>query len=1192
MKQFLLTSRSLVITTVLLLCVGLSQRSYGQTATWNLTSSFTPATCGTIATSGPAASGLTNVTGSPNATSGFSTTGWPTSTTFNQGTSGYIQYQFTNNTGATISVNTLNLTVYASSNNGGNTRGRLYYSTSASFAGSIEVSGASFALNNATTTTFNNAVTISLTNGTTLYLRFYAYGVASSTTTTVGNTSLFVNAATINNPTGFTATAASSAQINLAATADGAGDNVILAWNTTNTFGTPTPGTPYTSGNTIAGGGTVLYVGAAGNPFYNHTGLTAGTQYFYKLWSVSGCNLYSTGTTANATTLIAPTLTAAAGATVDNSFNVTFTDNATWRGAITSITVNGNTLSPTAYTISAGKITFNPANSTLLQAPGSLSIVVFATNYNNDAVTQTLSAGAATSLNMTTISSPQTTGVNFSVTITGTDKYGNPAAGTLTMTTTAGTITPGTATLTNGTTGATNFSVSTAGLARTITATAVGGAFVTSNTFDVYTSAATDYFRSQASGNWGTAATWQTSHDSSTWFTSSLVPGNSAKRITIQGTNNVTVAASTGASNIIINSTATLTVNNTRTFTLGAGSDTALYVFGTLANNGTVSLSSGAFLAIENGGNINNVATMTVNAGSSVFVNGGGTYFHNQSGGTIPTAHWDINSTCNVNGATFGAPNGLGQSFGNFTWSSGNFFAFGIAGTLTTINGDFTYAATSNNALELNTATATTPTINIGGDFNMQSGTLNFDDGTAGVVTFNVGGKINITGGTFTPDQGTSTTAHNISVAGNWTLNTGATFNQGSTTVIFNGSSPQTLGGTKSTTFNNLTMNGSGGLTLGRAATVTGVLTFTNGIISTTATNLLTINAGGSAINASNSSFVDGPIAKTGNTAFTFPVGVTGTGYVPIAIASLSGSYTYVAQYNRTNAAAMGGITAVGLDHVTVCDNWTLAPTSLVGGPTANVTGFWNTNSPCNGENLSYYITDVNSIVLAHFNGTSWNAFGNNTITGDNVTGGSVTWNTVSSFSPFALGSTTPSNPLPVTLVNFRAVLNNGAVDLTWTTEQETNSDHFDIQRSADGSNWSSIGTVAAQGNSATPTNYSYIDNSPSNGVNYYRLKMVDKGGAFSYSSIQIVSLNSVAAFKVFPNPAKDFVNVTFGHVSDNGVVRIININGQSVFTQAISNASGSTISIPVHNLAEGTYMVQVLGSDGSQQTGKIVIVH
>src|SRR5579871_1252358 len=131
MKQFLLTSRSLVITTVLLLCVGLSQRSYGQTATWNLTSSFTPATCGTIATSGPAASGLTNVTGSPNATSGFSTTGWPTSTTFNQGTSGYIQYQFTNNTGATISVNTLNLTVYASSNNGGNTRGRLYYSTSA-----------------------------------------------------------------------------------------------------------------------------------------------------------------------------------------------------------------------------------------------------------------------------------------------------------------------------------------------------------------------------------------------------------------------------------------------------------------------------------------------------------------------------------------------------------------------------------------------------------------------------------------------------------------------------------------------------------------------------------------------------------------------------------------------------------------------------------------------------------------------------------------------------------------------------------------------------------------------------------------------------------------------------------------------------------------------------------------------------
>ncbi len=100
---------------------------------------------------------------------------------------------------------------------------------------------------------------------------------------------------------------------------------------------------------------------------------------------------------------LAPTLTAAVGATVDAPFDVTFTDDATWRGAITSITVNGTTLTA-GYSVSSGKITFtpsasNPAN--LLQTAGaSKSIIVYATNYTNATVSQTVSAGADSKLVM------------------------------------------------------------------------------------------------------------------------------------------------------------------------------------------------------------------------------------------------------------------------------------------------------------------------------------------------------------------------------------------------------------------------------------------------------------------------------------------------------------------------------------------------------------------------------------------------------------------------------------------------------------------------------------------------------------------------------------------------------------------------------------------------------------------------
>jgi hypothetical protein len=104
----------------------------------------------------------------------------------------------------------------------------------------------------------------------------------------------------VSDPTSFTATTYANDQINLTWLQNGNSDDVMVAWTSDGVFGTPVDGTSYSAGNSIIGGGTVLYNGS--NLLYNHTSLNSDTQYFYKAWSVDSSTDYSSGVIANATT--------------------------------------------------------------------------------------------------------------------------------------------------------------------------------------------------------------------------------------------------------------------------------------------------------------------------------------------------------------------------------------------------------------------------------------------------------------------------------------------------------------------------------------------------------------------------------------------------------------------------------------------------------------------------------------------------------------------------------------------------------------------------------------------------------------------------------------------------------------------------------------------------------------------------
>ncbi|MEN9975269.1 MAG: hypothetical protein RLZZ282_1275, partial [Verrucomicrobiota bacterium] len=108
-----------------------------------------------------------------------------------------------------------------------------------------------------------------------------------------------------NSPSAFTATPATTSQIDLSWNRNSSLSNVLVAWNTTNSFGSPT-GT-YTAGDTIAGGGTVLYNGSATN--ISATGLSLGAKYYYMAWSVLDGPSYSTGITTSTSTVILPVIT-------------------------------------------------------------------------------------------------------------------------------------------------------------------------------------------------------------------------------------------------------------------------------------------------------------------------------------------------------------------------------------------------------------------------------------------------------------------------------------------------------------------------------------------------------------------------------------------------------------------------------------------------------------------------------------------------------------------------------------------------------------------------------------------------------------------------------------------------------------------------------------------------------------------
>ncbi|MBI1835701.1 MAG: hypothetical protein HYR91_00395 [Flavobacteriia bacterium] len=521
--------------------------------------------------------------------------------------------------------------------------------------------------------------------------------------------------------------------------------------------------------------------------------------------------------------------------------------------------------------------------------------------------------------------------------------------------------------------------------------------------------------------------------------------------------------------------------------------------------------------------------TGTLNIGESssiidntAFVEATGTTVFNRSGTqTVPAITYYNLSTSGSGTKTFGAS----------TVDVDGVLTIGAGTTLATGNYNCTIAGNW---------------VNNGTAFTAGTGTVTFD-GTSTisgstVTTFN---NVIITGTYTGASSGT------LNLGGNWTNN--GTFNHNSGTVVFNGSSAQTLGGSSASTFNNLTIsNSSTGVSLGVNSIVNSTLNFTAGLLKTVSYTLTigTNASNGSVTNANSSRYIVaydnagtiGYVKMFVNsiTTYSLPIG-DASNYTPMtwilnSHGGLASAYlttytkaTYptgmnasLTQYiNRYWDLTSSGITSPNYDV-----SYTYVDGDIVGGTETNLMPFKITGST----------------VIAPSNSTFTNV--SSTVGTGSITAGSnlLSWTGVTSFSKFG-GAVNGAIALPIELLSFEAKPYQGNVKINWRTANEINNDFFNVERSDDGEEFRFVCEVDGAGNSNYVISYFYIDAAYRKGINYYRLKQVDYNGEITYSKIITVDMSiQTGQIIMTVNSLGQEVNETY-----NGIVFDIYADGSSV---------------------------------------------
>lgn len=194
----------------------------------------------------------------------------------------------------------------------------------------------------------------------------------------------------------------------------------------------------------------------------------------------------------------------------------------------------------------------------------------------------------------------------------------------------------------------------------------------------------------------------------------------------------------------------------------------------------------------------------------------------------------------------------------------------------------------------------------------------------------------------------------------------------------------------------------------------------------------------------------------------------------------------------------------------------------------------------------------------------------------DNTTGTSP-----NGFRAFAL--------LPVSFTSFYISRSDNNIALSWSTDREMNNSHYEVERSIDGREWKKIAMFLGAGTTNNVNTYTYTDRNISNPVIYYRIRQVDISGRSVYSSVKTIRGNeAIPSVKIYGYDKN--VVIDFNTAIKNSInVTVLNNSGQIVSQQSFNNPS-YRISMSLHGMASGAYVVQITDAKGWSEVKKVVL--
>ena len=352
------------------------------------------------------------------------------------------------------------------------------------------------------------------------------------------------------------------------------------------------------------------------------------------------------------------------------------------------------------------------------------------------------------------------------------------------------------------------------------------------------------------------------------------------------------------------------------------------------------------------------------------------------------------------------------------------------------------------------------------------------------------------------------------------------------------------------------------------------------GILKTDSVNLLILGQNATISGGNENTYIDGPIEKRGNFSnnFIFPVGNKGI-YAPIEITPVTDPNSIFQAEFFGDPPPIGGVPP-DIDRINDKQYWIIDRTA--GSEPVDVVLHWTDGQQSGISSLdSITTTYFDPITLNYVNG------GRGVVTGGNGPGqvGSIGSNMLGDPPPIGavavtIGTVSTNSVLPVELSAFNAVRENKEVQISWTTSSEIDASHFEIERSSDGIEFSRISSHTAEGEASAETFYKFMDKTPIQGTNYYRLRSVDIDGFTSFSRIRSVNFGSSETPIAVPNPVKERLQILGLGLSTNAAtVEIFTSTGQMVFQREkkINDGEIELEMTAVNINSKGTYYLRII---------------